>query len=156
MTGNAFVDKILVGISLGASLVCLGLFIYTEMVYQRPLLDNASEFMKLESDAKEINIIDSYKLEKLIVNLQSRTKRLRFLDVQVFIVPFKSGDISTLEEMKVIIHDEMIDVASRMEPDELNTVAGKILLESRVKKRINLLAKRPIAKRLYYTKFVVQ
>lgn len=156
MTGNKTIDNLLIALLFLATGAALGTFVYTEMVYKRPLPKDEVELAKLKSDTKGISTPESYKLDKLTVNLTSKTRRLRFLDVQMHIVVFKKSDISKLEEIKPIINDIIIDVASGMEPDELNSIAGKLIFENRVKKSINDHLKKIIVKELFYTKFVVQ
>jgi len=156
MTGNKTVDKILLAFMFLATGAALGTFVYTEMVYKRPLPKDEVELAKLKSDTKGISTPESYKLDKLTVNLTSKTRRLRFLDVQIHLVVFKKTDISKLEEIKPIINDIIIDVAAGMEPDELNSIAGKLIFENRVKKNINTHFKKSVVKELFYTKFVVQ
>lgn len=156
MTGNKTVDKVLLILMFLASAGALGTFVYTEMIYKRPLPKDDVELAKLKEDTKGISTPESYKLDKLTVNLTSRNRRLRFLDVQIHLVVFKSSDISKLEEIKPIINDIIIDVAAGMEPDELNSIAGKLIFENRIKKNINEHFKKAVVKELFYTKFVVQ
>jgi flagellar FliL protein len=156
MTGNKTFDNLLIALLFLATGAALGTFVYTEMVYKRPLPKDDVELAKLKSDTKGVSTPESYKLDKLTVNLTSKTRRLRFLDVQMHIVVFKKSDISKLEEIKPIINDIIIDVASGMEPDELNSIAGKLIFENRVKKNINEHLKKVVVKELFYTKFVVQ
>ena len=96
------------------------------------------------------------KLDKLIVNLKSRTSRLRFLDLQTYLVPFKNQHNDTLEENKAVINDIIIDEAARMKPEELNTVSGKLIFESRLRKRINTVLRGSIVKDIFFSRFVVQ
>ena len=156
MTGNKTVDNILLALMFLATGAALGTFVYTEMVYKRPLPKDEVELANLKNDTKGVSTPESYKLDKLTVNLTSKTRRLRFLDVQIHLVVFKKDDISRLEEIKPIINDIIIDVAAGMEPDELNSIAGKLIFENRVKKNINKNFKKSVVKELFYTKFVVQ
>jgi flagellar FliL protein len=43
-----------------------------------------------------------------------------------------------------------------MKASELNSITGKILLESRIKKRLNSILGAPIIKRIYFSKFIIQ
>ena len=58
--------------------------------------------------------------------------------------------------MKHIVRDSFLDIAGEMKPDELNSLTGKILLENRIKQRLNQAAGKKIVQELYFTKFVVQ
>ena len=156
MTGNKTLDTIIMALSIAATLATAGVFYYTENIYKRPLPKDEVELAKLKEDVKNVSVPESYKLDKLIINLTSKTKRLRFLDLEAHLVVFNRKYISQLEEAKPIVNDIIIDIASGMAPDELNSIAGKLIFENRVKKRINAHFKEQVLKELFYTKFVVQ
>ncbi|OIQ17054.1 MAG: hypothetical protein BM556_12625 [Bacteriovorax sp. MedPE-SWde] len=156
MTGNKTIDKVLILLLILATGGALGTFIFTEKIFKKPLPNNEVELSKLKNDTKGISTPDSYKLDKITVNITSKNRRLRFLDVQIHLVVFKKDQISLLEENKPILNDIIIDVASGMEPDELNSIAGKLIFENRVKKNVNNHLKKVVVKELFYTKFVVQ
>lgn len=108
------------------------------------------------SDAKETSYPESFKLDKLTVNLKSRRNKLRYLDAVIHLVPFKSKDNEKLEQIKSQIHDVIIDVSGKMEPEEINSVLGKILYEDRIKKGVNGLLGKDAIKDIYFSKFTVQ
>lgn len=150
------IDMVLMGLMAAATLGALGIFVYTEMIYKKPLPSEQKEKANLLKDSKKIIFSEAYKLDKMIINLHSRKSRLRFLDIQVYIVPFKPSSNELFEKNKALIHDAIIDVAGQLDPEELNSVAGKILFESRVKKRINDIVNNNLVKELYFSRFVVQ
>ncbi len=156
MTGNKTIDTVIIILVLLLTGGALGTFVYTEIIYKKPLPTNEQGLEELKNDTKNIMIPESFKLDKLIINLPSKSRRLRFLDVIIHLVVFKQESISILENNKPIINDIIIDVASNMEPDELNSISGKLIFESRIKKRINEYMGSPMIKELFYTKFVVQ
>lgn len=156
MTGNKTLDTILVGLLTLASAATLGIFVYTEIVYKRPLPSDDIELTKLKADTQSEISPEVYKLDKMTINLNSQGSRLRFLDVEIHFVPFKSEYIENLESKKVFIQDAIIDISSNMAPEELNTVAGKILLEERIRRRINDFFRKSIVKEIFFSKFVVQ
>ncbi|MEC8623527.1 MAG: flagellar basal body-associated FliL family protein, partial [Bdellovibrionota bacterium] len=57
---------------------------------------------------------------------------------------------------KHIVRDTFLDIAGEMSPEELNSLTGKLLLESRIKNRLNKDMGSKIVQELYFTKFVVQ
>ncbi len=156
MTGNGTLDKIIMALT---SLICLsaaGVFYYTESLYQRKLPNEEKQKALLAQEAKEALEVPSYKLDKIIVNLPQKRQRLRFLDVTLYLRPFKGSQLQYFENNQAMIRDIVIDVASRMAPEEINTVAGKILLENRIKKKINKALGVEAVKGIYYSRFVVQ
>lgn len=156
MTGNKTIDTALVGLLTLASMATLGVFIYTEMVFKKPLPDEGKELEALKTDTEQAVAPEIYKLDKLIINLNSRGSRLRFLDVEIHLVPYKSNALETFDAQKAFIIDAVIDIASNMEPDELNTVAGKVLLEERIRRRLNDFFGKSLIKEIFFSRFVVQ
>ena len=95
-------------------------------------------------------------LEETVVNLYSREVKLRFLETQMNLVLFEERDREALMNMKPKVFDALIDVAGNMQPKELNSVTGRILLETRVKNKVNKIAGRPILKKILFSKFIIQ
>ncbi len=156
MTGNKKIDTIILGISTLMTLAVLGTFVYTEIIYERPLPDGEEEKANLLASSKNSTETGHYKLEKMIINLNSAGSRLRFLDVEMHLVPFKESYNDIFEQSKAFISDSVIDITSNMRPEELNSIAGKILLEDRIKKRLNSYYKKTYVKGIFFSRFVVQ
>ncbi len=156
MTGNKGLDTIILLLASLITAGTLGVFVYSEMLYERPTPSDQEEKVKLIEESKVSVAPDIYKVDKLIINLNSPTKRLRFLEVEVHLVPFKNDYLETLESKKFYIQDSIIDIASNMAPEELNTVAGKVILEERIRKRLNDFFGKSLIKELFFSQFVVQ
>jgi len=150
------IDTVIVGLCVLASLGTAGVFLYTEMLYEKPPIDQKHEIETAKEQALAITMPESFKLDKLIINLHSRKTRLRFLDVQIYLVPFKSEFGDLFEASKARINDSIIDIVSRMDPRELNSLAGKDILKSRIKKAVNVIVNKQAVKRINFSKFVVQ
>lgn len=157
MTGNKGLDTILTALALVATLAAMGVFIYTEMIYEKPLPDNEDAVQELMGQSKKQIFSDYFKLEPLIINLPTnKNSRLRFLSIHTHIKPFKPEYLDILEKDKAFIHDTVIDITSNMKADELNSLYGKILLDGRIKKSINSRFNKPIVEAIYFSKFTVQ
>lgn len=156
MTGNKSIDNIILILTLLAGLGTAGTFVYTEFLYKRPLPNDSQEFENLKTQTQNNFIPESFKLDKIIVNLPSHTSRLRFLDVEMHLVIFDKSYTKILEDNKALINDLIIEIAADMDPDELNSISGKLIFESRVKNRLNKKLGKMIIKELFYSKFVVQ
>ena len=150
------VDKIIMGIFISTSLAVAGLFIYTEKVYKRPGIDIKNEEMQLLNSGRTDGKSSSVPQEKIIINLSSDGQRLRFLQLQLELVPFKQEYSGLFKPNQAMINDAIIDVAGQMSPDELNTLSGKILLEERIKNKLNKAFKLDAVREIYFTQFVVQ
>lgn len=157
MTGNRTLDMALIGLMTLASVSVLSLFVYTEMLYVKPLPDENTEKQKLIEQARlqKINQ-EAIKLDKITVNLPTERSRLHYLDLESYLIPFKSDVRELVEKKKAIIFDAIIDTAMTMDADELNSVTGKMLFESRVKNRINEILGGKKIKDIQFTVFVVQ
>lgn len=131
-------------------------FVYTEILYQPNLPSDEAELVELHKEGSAKIFVNTLKLNRITVNLSARRNRLRFLDIKMFLVPFKGSMLSKLEESKHLIYDSIIDVSTKMDAYELNSVAGKILLEDRIKKRINSRLRAKLIKEIYFTKYTIQ
>lgn len=156
MTGNKMIDTVLTALLLAATLGALGSFVYTQKIYERPLPNNEAEEKKLIENVKKSTFVESFELGKLIINLKGRTTKLRFLEVECHFRPFKDSYVELLSNNKSYINDTVIDVAGSFTPSELNSVSGKILLEERLKTRLNSYFNKSIVKEVYFSRFVVQ
>ena len=147
-------------LSILASLVAVGMFAYTWMDYQSSLLDEEENKRLLIAESRNrllpLPSSSLFTIEKLIVNLPSRTTRLRFLNLTAHLVPHKEHAMKALERQQAPIKDLIIRVASTIEPDELNSISGRIILENRLKKGINALIGREAIREIYFSKFVIQ
>lgn len=160
MTGKKILDFILLGVMILATLAVTGLFYYTEKMYKRPPIDENAEKAALFSavDAKAIPTF--FKVEKMIVSLipknEAPNSRMRWLEIEIHLVLFEAKDLETMKAYLPLVQDRIIDITSKMGPDELNSLSGKILLEDRLKREINHSLSRPVVKNIFFASFIVQ
>ena len=95
-------------------------------------------------------------MKKFVVNLNSRGTRLRYLDVEMNILPFHNDQKELIKANEYIFKDVVIEIASKLEPDELDSLSGKILLENKIKKQVNTKLGQPVVKQIFFSGFVVQ
>jgi flagellar protein FliL len=150
------VNKILTIVALVSTFAVLGLYVYTDILFQKPAIDQDKEFGELQEESRKVSIPATFEVNKMIVNLPSTSSRLRFIEISVHFVPFKEEYTQRLTGSENKIKDTIIDVAGKMKPDKLNSVAGKILLEKRIKDKLNDYYNKAIVKELYFTRFVIQ
>ncbi len=150
-------EKLFIAISILITSMALGFLLYTNYLYKTPLPDDKIELEAMMNELPKKNgPTETFVIKKLIVNLKSKTKKLRFVDLSLHLVPFKSSYTIKIEQNQPIIKDRIIQIAGGMEPSELNTTYGKLLFENRIKSMINKLFKKSIIKEIYFTKFVIQ
>ena len=160
MTGKKLLDTILVGVMILATLTVAGLFYYTERMYKKPPIDENAEKAALMTSVDAKAIPTFFKVDKMTISLipknEAANSRMRWLEIEMHLVLFESN---AQEEMKAnlpIVQDRIIDIASKMGPDELNSLSGKILLEDRLKREINKALHKPTVKNIYFASFIVQ
>ena len=156
MTGKNRIDLIIIGVSTLVSVATAGIFYYTIFAYQRPLPNARFEKKKFFRENQKFSLPKTFKMEKQIINLISKRRRLRFLEITMHLAPFKDKDILYFKNNKAKINDALIDIVGKMTPDELNSISGKIILENRIKNSLKLTFGTNLIKNIYYTRFVIQ
>lgn len=148
--------KILMIINLLVMLGSAGLVYYSNYMIKKVPTDQAAELQNMLNDSTLANKITPHKLKKITVNLYSQKNRLRYLDVELDLLPFKEEDKEILKKHNDIIFDIIIQIASDMTPEELNSVSGRILLENRIKTQINQALSKSIIREIFFSRFVIQ
>ena len=148
--------RTLLSCSLLASLLAFGVFFYAAFFSKRSLPNENEERDKLLQDSRTQGYPDSYRLDRLVVNLKSPATRLRFLDIQMYIVPFVKGKHRLLSKHEPQIYDAVNRIGGEMASEELNSIHGKIIFENRIKKEINQILQEKVVKEIQYSKFIVQ
>jgi flagellar FliL protein len=150
-------QKILVIANLVVVLAGAGLVYYSHNIIKPEPTDQSAEAANLKSSAMEQSQIQAVPMKKFVVNLHSRGTRLRYLDVEMNILPFHEDQKELIKANEYVIKDCLIEIASQLVPEDLDTLSGKILLENRIKKQVNArLGKTPVIKQIYFSGFVVQ
>lgn len=156
MTGNPALDKIILGINGLVVLAAAGLVIFAHTSIKPLSTNQGLEFGNMIEGTINEHQKAPVTLDEIVVNLYSREARLRFLNTQMNIVLVQERDRTYVDSLKYIINDALIDIAGNMKPDELNSVTGRILLENRIKDRVNQYARRTVIKKIFFSKFIVQ
>jgi flagellar FliL protein len=156
MTGKALIDKIIVLVGLVIALGSVGLVYYSHNMIKREPTNQVTEFQELKDSAKAATQQKPYAVKQMIVNILSTGNKLRYLDCELNILTFSEDQKEILKNSEHIIKNAMVAIAAEMSADDLNSVTGKILLESRVKKQVNDELKNPTVKQIYFSRYVVQ
>ena len=156
MTGKPSIDKIIFTVAAVVALASAGLVYYSHNMIQKVKTNESAEFSQMADGLVSDLNIPKVSLEEISVNLYSRKTRLRFLNIKLDLELFQNGMQEKLKDLTPVINDQLIDIAGNMKAGELNSITGKILLESRIKKRLNNILGAPIIKRIYFSKFIIQ
>lgn len=152
-------QKILVIINLVVVLAGAGLVFYSHNMIKPEPTNQVAETENLKSDALAQTQVEAVPIKKFVVNLHSRSTRLRYLDVEMNIQPFHNDQKEVIKASEHIFKDVVIEVASKLEPEDLDSLSGKILFEKKVKDRVNELLGQPgnpLVNKIYFSGFVVQ
>jgi flagellar protein FliL len=150
-------QKILILLNLVVVLAGAGLVFYSHKVIKPEPTDQAAETKKLEKEAIAQTQVQPVPIKKFVVNLHSRSSRLRYLDLEMNVLTFNDEQKELVKANEHIFKDVVIEIASQLEPDDLDSVTGKILLENKIKKKVNeKLGETPVIKQIYFSGFVVQ
>ena len=156
MTGNPTIDKVLLGLNGLVVAASTGLIIFAHTSIKKPTTERGKEFGNMiENSMMELKKPPVI-MDEIVVNLYSRETRLRFLNTQMNLVLFSEDDRELAMILKPYIFDAIIDIAGNMSPKELNSITGRILLESRIKNRVNDMIKKQVIKKILFSKFIVQ
>lgn len=148
--------KILLIANLVVMLGSAGLVFYSHKMIKRQPTDQDGELQAMLKEVTSTTQITPVKLKKLTINLYSMQTRLRYLDVELNILPFSENDKEMIKNKEDVIADTVIQIAGDMSPNELNSVSGKILLESRIREQVNQSLNKKLIKEIYFSRFVIQ
>lgn len=149
-------QKILILVNLVVVVLGAGLVYYSHFMIKPERTNQKAEEENLKNEASEKSRIEPVAIKKFVVNLHSGTSRLRYLDLEMNVLTFHADQRELVKSAEHIFKDVVIDVASKMEPGDLDSVTGKIAFESRVKKAVNERLGQPVVKQIYFSSFVVQ
>lgn len=152
----AMIQKILILLNLVVVLAGAGLVYYAHNMIKPEPTNIATEVENLKAGAIEQASVQAVPFKKFVVNLFSRSTRLRYLDVEMNIVPFYENQKELIKSSENLIKDIVIEVAAQLEPDDLDSLSGKILLENKIKKQVNAKLGQPVVKQIFFSGFVVQ
>jgi flagellar FliL protein len=151
------VEKILVIVNLVIALAGVGVVFYSHNILGPPPTDQAAEAESLKTNALASVQIKPVPIKKFVVNLHSGSSRLRYLDLEMNVLTFKENQKQIIKENEHIFKDIVIEIASHLGPEDLDSITGKILIENKIKKQVNAkLGDPPVVKQIYFSGFVVQ
>lgn len=148
--------KILMLANLVFVLLAAGVVIYSHTMIKPAPTDQALETEKLQKDAVEGAQLQPVPIKRFVVNLHSRATRLRYLDLEMNVLTFSEAQKEIIRTNEHVFKDAVVEIGSRLSPEDLDTVTGKILLENKIKTRVNQKFGQPVVRQIYFSGFVVQ
>jgi flagellar FliL protein len=111
-----------------------------------------------ETDPKTLPVF--YKLDKITISLvpksEARVSRMHWLEIEVQLALFSESDTGFVKAYQAAVLDRIIEISSKMGPEELNTLSGKMLLEDRLKREINKALGKTVIKSIFFPRYVIQ
>lgn len=156
MTGKPLFDKILLGVNGLVALAAAGIVYYSHFMLKPKPTNITTEEQALYDKAQSESMVSAYTITTKPVNLYHEGARLRHLSTEMGIIPFQESDKEIIKNKEYIIKNALIEVAAHMSPEEVSTLTGKLILESRIKKYVNESIGAPVVKKIYFGKFTVQ
>lgn len=148
--------KVLIIINMVVVLAGAGLVFYSHNILKPAPTDQAAEALALKEGAIAQSQLQPVPIKKFVVNLHSKSTRLRYLDLEMNILTFHEDQKAIVKANEHIFKDIVVEITSHLEPNELDTITGKMLLESRIKKQVNAKLGQPVVKQIFFSGFVVQ
>ena len=148
--------KVLIIINMIVVLAGAGLVFYSHNILKPAPTDQAAEALALKEGAIAQSQLQPVPIKKFVVNLHSKSTRLRYLDLEMNILTFHEDQKTIVKANEHIFKDIVVEITSHLEPNELDTITGKMLLESRIKKQVNAKLGQPVVKQIFFSGFVVQ
>lgn len=148
--------KVLIIINMVVVLAGAGLVFYSHNILKPAPTDQAAEAAALKDQAIAQSQLQPVPIKKFVVNLHSESTRLRYLDLEMNILTFHEDQKALVKDNEHIFKDAVVEITSHLEPSELDTITGKMLLESRIKKQVNAKLGQPVVKQIFFSGFVVQ
>ncbi len=150
-------QKILIMVNLVVVLAAAGVVFYAHNMIKPPVTDQALELENLKADALKQTQVQPVPIKKFVVNLHSKSSRLRYLDLELNVLTFTEEQKPMIKASEHLFKDTVIEVASHKAAEDLDSLTGKLLLENEIKKRVNAkLGDPPVIKQIYFSGFVVQ
>ena len=156
-------QKILILANLVVALLGTGAVFYAHNMIKPPPTDQALEAEKLKEDTLAKSQIHTVPLKKIVVNLESKSSRLRYLNVEMNVVTFNEDEKEMIKNYEYLFKDATVEISSYLQPEDLDSITGKMIFEKRLKDKINDKIRQintnltsPVIKQIYFSGFVVQ
>jgi flagellar protein FliL len=149
-------QKVLITANLVVVLLAAGVVFYSHNMINPEPTDQAAEAESLKTQVLNAGQIRPVPIKKFVVNLHSQGTRLRYLDLEMNILTFHEDQKQLIKNQEHLFKDVVIEVASRFEPQDLDSLTGKIEFENKVKKQVNAKLGQPVVKKIFFSGFVVQ
>ena len=148
--------KILIYLNLVIALLGTGVVVYSHNFIKPAPTDQVAEKIKMKDSLTKNTGLTPVPIKKFTVNLDSNANRLRFLSLEMNVLPFYEEQKAVITKSEYMIKDVVIKLAANLTPEEVETVTGKMLFESRIKKQVNAKLGQPVIKQIFFSGFVIQ
>jgi len=124
----SMVQKVLIILNLVVALLGAGIVFYSHTMIKPVPTDQNLEAEALKQNALSNTQVSTVPLKKFVINLHSSATGLRYLELEMNVLPFSNDQQEIIKSSEHIFKDAVIDITSYLDPDDFNSVPGKILL----------------------------
>lgn len=133
-----------------------GVVFYSHYMIKPEPTNHAIETSRIRESVSEHANIKPIPIKKMVVNLKSDPHRLRFVEIEMSVLPFFEDQKQIISKNEHLLKNVVIELALVLTPEEIETVSGKMLFESRIKKQVNAKLGQPVIKQIFFSKFIIQ
>ena len=148
--------KKLIYLNLLVALLGVTVVYYSHFLIKPQATDQNQETINLKASITTQAEVRPVPIKKFVVNLRSPANKLRFISMEMNILPFFENQKNLITDNEYLIKDIVIELASHLTVEEVETVTGKMLFESRIKKQVNAKLGQPVIKQIFFSGFVIQ
>lgn len=148
--------KNLIYLNFVVALACVGIVYYSHFMIKPEATDHHQEKLNMRASLGQQAEITPVPIKKFAVNLSSHPSKLRFISLEMNILPFFEDQKKIISSNEYLIKDVVIELASHLKVEDVETVTGKMLFESRIKKQVNTKLGQPVIKQIFFSGFVIQ
>lgn len=140
-------------------LAALGMFVYTKLLFHRPVIAEETEIQKKQEELKkpaEPTDRPIIVFEQMIVNIAMTSGKAHYITI-AFAVECKDDEIAaTVKAKKALFIDQLIALVGKRQLTELNTIQGKLLLKTELMRKFDAIVNPGGITNIYFSNFILQ
>jgi len=144
----------------------LGLFVYTKLIFKRPVITEAKERAHLVDIAKKVDVNPNAKkvvisLDPITVNLdpfkdEKGKEKIHFATLTVGVELRDESETGKFELAKPVVMDKIIQYLGKKKFEDLNQVQGRYIFRSQIIEAANEYLAAPVVTEVYFSDFLLQ
>ncbi len=140
----------------------LGLFVYTKLIFKRPVVTESQEREKIIG-AKKSTVAEKtlVSLDPITANLDpykeaNGKEKIHYVSISMSVEITDENDQGTFEDARPIIMDKILSILAKKKFEDLNQVQGRYILRSQIIDAANEYLGTPMVEDVYFSDFLLQ